>query len=849
MATPDAGAASSSTLTPVDSAPALSPILSSAHPAAGSSGSSSTFSTFRERVSAELSALAELLQTRRTSSNPASNDEVGELVEQALSRAGAVKRFQDGQQERWKLEAQHAVLDRCLEELVNTVAVVPADEEAFAHLEEVLDIVLTAFETDYADEVVPLNILEGLMEIRPISACEPLLGYIESRAQRLTKGMEYQRGRGPILLRLLNDLLRRLPRSQSQPVILSGRILLLLSSVYPLGEKSGVNLRGNFNTSKGTVWEAEAAKEMDGAKEEAKKEEEDAKMAEVEEGEEAEPEKDDENAGSSSSFYATFWSLQRYFNNPHLLFVPTPAASTSTTQPTTPLTDLQQGIRRTLSAFAAATKKEKELSGASKEEQGVAPSAEGKDKGGESDLPGEGLEEFFFPKFLTSRNLLDLELADPSFRRQILIQVLILIQYLVSLTPASRAQLASLPVTNQSALPAFIVEGELEAALRDLRSRALDELDAMEGGRKFRKAVQLVLQREQNWTEWKLRSCIPFSKPSVSASELSEKARMKQRALARRPKAFPFKMGNANLARTWERNTTSLDGFEPDVADDELNAVLREYRLEKNRIRQQEQLLARAAPGSAQRADIKAQLESRRTRLQALHWRAIRSASGQQLRFFSQIGAGDVERLEELVDAERREREEREEREAERREASGAKRDGEEVVGKGEGVGEEGEGYDSDSSVLGLTEKKKEDKEKEKEREAGTPEPKDPEDKDKQKEPAQQPTAATTAAPAEEAGTPPPETIKAEPKDDGGDAKMDDAAPTPAAAAAADEPGTPPPATPKKTEDEPGTPPPKNETAPTEPRTPGTPKRPREDEGADETMADGEAAAKRQRTT
>lgn len=89
--------------------------------------------------------------------------------------------------------------------------------------------------------------------------------------------------------------------------------------------------------------------------------------------------------------------------------MPTPAASTSTTQPTTPLTDLQQGIRRTLSAFAAATKKEKELSGASKEEQGVAPSAEGKDKGGESDLPGEGLEEFFFPKFLTSRNLLDLE--------------------------------------------------------------------------------------------------------------------------------------------------------------------------------------------------------------------------------------------------------------------------------------------------------------------------------------------------------------------------------------------------------------------------------------------------------
>ena len=63
--------------------------------------------------------------------------------------------------------------------------------------------------------------------------------------------MEYQRGRGPILLRLLNDLLRRLPRSQSHSVILSGRILMLLSWVYPLNEKSGVNLRGNFNVGKG----------------------------------------------------------------------------------------------------------------------------------------------------------------------------------------------------------------------------------------------------------------------------------------------------------------------------------------------------------------------------------------------------------------------------------------------------------------------------------------------------------------------------------------------------------------------------------------------------------------------
>lgn len=33
---------------------------------------------------------------------------------------------------------------------------------------------------------------------------------------------------------------------------------MFLSSVFPLAEKSGVNLRGNFNIGKGTVYEEEA---------------------------------------------------------------------------------------------------------------------------------------------------------------------------------------------------------------------------------------------------------------------------------------------------------------------------------------------------------------------------------------------------------------------------------------------------------------------------------------------------------------------------------------------------------------------------------------------------------------
>ena len=59
-----------------------------------------------------------------------------------------------------------------------------------------------------------------------------------------------QKGNALILLRTLNDLLRRLSKMGST-TIFCGRILTFLSGVFPLGERSGVNLRGEY----GPTWE------------------------------------------------------------------------------------------------------------------------------------------------------------------------------------------------------------------------------------------------------------------------------------------------------------------------------------------------------------------------------------------------------------------------------------------------------------------------------------------------------------------------------------------------------------------------------------------------------------------
>ena len=87
-----------------------------------------------------------------------------------------------------------------------------------------------------------------------------------------------QKGKALVLLRTLNDLLRRLSNTGAT-TIFTGRILTFLSRVFPLGERSGVNLRGEY----GPLWDGPGAKG---------KEQEKTGTPEKQEGENAEGEKD-----------------------------------------------------------------------------------------------------------------------------------------------------------------------------------------------------------------------------------------------------------------------------------------------------------------------------------------------------------------------------------------------------------------------------------------------------------------------------------------------------------------------------------------------------------------------------
>lgn len=89
------------------------------------------------------------------------------------------------------------------------------------------------------------------------------------------------------LLRICNSLKRRLSRSQD--TALCGRILIFLASIFPLCDRSGVNLKSTFNSGNVTVFEdGRAAAKAEAAKAAQRAETAKANAAEAAGGEEQE---------------------------------------------------------------------------------------------------------------------------------------------------------------------------------------------------------------------------------------------------------------------------------------------------------------------------------------------------------------------------------------------------------------------------------------------------------------------------------------------------------------------------------------------------------------------------------
>ncbi|KAJ7597722.1 THO complex subunit 1 transcription elongation factor-domain-containing protein [Mycena floridula] len=451
---------------------------------------------------------------------PVEQNQLTQLVKKALQESKNPRSSVEHSRNQWEYLLKNEIYKLAATE---GQALKEADKTYYKKLGGQLDVILTFTELEACDQSFTFIVLQDLLETQTVTSCENLFTWIESRAARLTDGMVPQKGKALVLLRSLNDLLRRLSKMGSTTV-LSGRILIFLSSVFPLAERSGVNLRGEY----GPAWEL--------------------KNKPMEE-EENNMQVDEEKAKKQEDFHSIFWSLQLPFSKPPVFVSPNA------------FTEFKDSVTKILPVLKEAAAKERALTGNKSTSAGIKRKRE-------ADEPEAGVTEYFFPKFLTSPDLLDLELADTHFRRQILFQLLILLSHLLTYTKTAKSVWAL--TANKSLQMTFTLEPADAQWAQETYGKALDEMRlTTPGGRAFAETVHAILEREKNWVRWKNVNCVPgFDKQPWTAEVNGKKVGMEEATRPARekmgepPKDWEWELGSRNLTEVWAQGYRDMSDFE-----------------------------------------------------------------------------------------------------------------------------------------------------------------------------------------------------------------------------------------------------------------------------------------------
>ncbi|XP_068047213.1 THO complex subunit 1 isoform X1 [Anomalospiza imberbis] len=358
----------------------------------------------------------------------------------------------------------------------------------------------------------PFVLLGDVLDCLPLDQCDKIFTFVEKNVATWKSNTFYSAGKN-YLLRMCNDLLRRL--SKSQNTVFCGRIQLFLARLFPLSEKSGLNLQSQFNLENVTVFNTNEHESTLGQKHTEEREE----GMDVEEGEMG----DDEAPTSCSipidyNLYRKFWSLQDYFRNPVQCY-----------EKVSWKTFLKYS-EEVLAVFKSYKLDDTQASRKKLEELKT------------------GGEHVYFAKFLTSEKLMDLQLSDSNFRRHILLQYLILFQYLKGQV---KFKSSNYVLTDEQSL---WIEDTTKAVYQLLSENPPD-------GERFSKMVEHILNTEENWNSWKNEGCPSFVKErSHPEFQLGPPDSKPMRPARKRPAPEDFLgkgsnkkilMGNEELTRLW----------------------------------------------------------------------------------------------------------------------------------------------------------------------------------------------------------------------------------------------------------------------------------------------------------
>ncbi|KAF9505817.1 hypothetical protein BS47DRAFT_1306078 [Hydnum rufescens UP504] len=513
-------------------------------------------------TSKEIGTVLESILQSLTNTRPLPPDALSRIVRDAVLASST--KFTPGA---WDNALRKEVFSLVTQSKAGTVG---NREQYFGELFDLLDVVLTFQEQDAIDGSVPLDILRDLFDMHSVKLCQTIFDWLESRSPRLTANLVPSKGKALVLLRQLNTLVRRVSKTGDSAKF-NGRILNFLSAAFPLGERSSVNLRGEY----GPTWEEVVV---------TSKKQNDTEPITAPEDERAE-------------FYKTFWSLQLPFSTPAVFQNPA-------TMPT-----FKANVNKVLPVLSEATRKDRQRSG----NKGTTAALAGTKRKRDLDSAGDGVltsgtngsgnpeseahkKDYFFAKFLTNSDLLDLEISDLHFRRQILIQLLILFNHLLTYLPKEkekwvvRGRGASLQMD-------FTLSDADAKWIRETWTKVSDELKAATahvGYKTFQDTVTDLLERERAWVRWKNDGCKEFDRPPPDSTEIEEARGQRRRFLQPIPD-LPHALGTEDLTEVWDTGYKGVQDLETPPHHKTFERYVRDLKNLDRRIATKEQMLEAAS--------------------------------------------------------------------------------------------------------------------------------------------------------------------------------------------------------------------------------------------------------------
>ncbi|CRG92773.1 THO complex subunit 1 [Talaromyces islandicus] len=445
------------------------------------------------------------------------------------------------------------------EKFYELLASTSIDDPAFVNMWNLLDLVSMFSDNEQCEAGLIFWLIEELLDSQTVEGCRKVFDYLESRREINTA--KHFESKKLIILRSCNELLRRLSRAED--TVFCGRVFIYMFQSFPLGDKSSVNLRGEFHTENVTNFD-EIAKKPDGDAMEVEPTETGEQTAETEsqatqapqtEGGEANetanerktdsipaPDAKEEKTIDLDALYPIFWGLQGFFSSPTRLF------------DSQNFSNFRSGLETTLKTF--------KLLNTDIDTRSCTKAPEEVRRGLKRKRNGDGVEisNSFNPKYLTSRELFDLEVNDIAFRRHVLVQALILLDFILSLTAQARQRLMKLvqpgKAVNKTVLYQYTISDEDAKWASQTRDIVAQYLQQGADGKFYYRMVDTVLSRDKNWVRWKVENCPPIEKPAIKEEDHLQ-ARENAAKLYASKRLRPTPMGSLDLKFLTEGDTAS----------------------------------------------------------------------------------------------------------------------------------------------------------------------------------------------------------------------------------------------------------------------------------------------------